>query len=110
MSTEADRLIAARRLRDTARATLARDWATLRQATSVAAITTRIGNAATRRSADAASHVRAAARANRGTLITFAGLACSVAAGWIFRKTLARLAEQAARQTIAALTRNEDEA
>ena len=110
MSAKDDRLIEARALRDTARTTLARDWASLREATSLAGITTRLSDAASRRAGEAASQVRAAARANRGTLATVAGLAAAGLAGWIFRRPLAGLAEQAAQAMMTALERNEDEA
>ena len=110
MSAGDDDLIAARSLRDTARATMARDWATFREAASLAGITTRISGAASRRAGEAANQVRAAARANRGTLATVAGLAAAGLAGWIFRKPLAGLAEQAAQALMTALERNEDEA
>lgn len=105
-----DNLIAARRLRDTARATLVQDVATLRAAASIGGITTRISNAASRRAGEAASQVRDVARANRGILATAVGLAAAGVAGWIFRKSLAGLAEQALQQMVAGLTHNEDEA
>lgn len=108
MSAEDD-LVAARHLRDTARATLARDWASLREATSLSGITTRVTGAASRRAGEAANQVRDVARANRGTLATVAGLAAAGLAGWIFRRPLAGLAEQAAKALMTALARNEDD-
>lgn len=109
MSAEDDSLIAARALRDTARATLARDWASLREATSLAGITTRVTGAASRRAGEAATQVRRAAHANRGKLASLAGLTAAGVAGWIFRRPLAGLAEQAMHAMIAALQRNEDD-
>lgn len=106
MSEAEDRLIATRALRDTARATLAQDWATLRDNLSVGGITGRLRSGATRRAADAAGQVKEIALANRGTLATVVGVGALALAGWIFRASLAGLASEA----LTALTDNEDEA
>ncbi len=99
---DAQDLIAARNLRDTARETLRRDLDTLRAELSYRPIAGRVRDRAVRQASSAAQTVTDLAVDNRAAI----GLTAAALAGWLFRKRLGALAQGVSGWLVKALARD----
>jgi hypothetical protein len=104
MSTQNDAqsLIAARHLRDTARETLRRDLDTLRAELSCRPIASRVRDSAVRQASSAAQTVTDLAVDNRAAI----GLTVAVLTGWLFRKRLGAMAQEISGWLVKAMARD----